>query len=89
MDRSEALDLLPRVGTPRMEIPSEWCGDKEDKHPIPCVVIKVNRRGLWYMVKFESGIRECYKVPQAKRWGEEAPSKAKVEHQVKRKKRKK
>jgi hypothetical protein len=90
MEKSEAQDLLPRVGTTRMEIPSQPGVEKSDNPPLPCVVIEVNRRCLWYMVRFQSGVRECYKVPKVKHYTElPALNKTAVNHMVKRPRRKK
>lgn len=32
--------------------------------PQRCTVIEVNRVNLWYLVEFENGIRETYKMPK-------------------------
>ena len=69
MNKAEAKQLLPRVGDKRMEVPTI----NEDinlgkilagRRPMPCTVVEVNRAHLWYRVKFENGIVECYKVPK-------------------------
>lgn len=55
--------LLPEVGDQLKKVPTgdpSWGGAK----PLPCEVIYVNRAHLWYMVRFESGRRESYKVPE-------------------------
>lgn len=31
--------------------------------PLPCVVVYVNAERLWYLVQFERGYRQAYKVP--------------------------
>ena len=69
MDKAEAKQLLPRVGDKRMEYPTideninlgKLLGDRK---PQPCTVIEVHPGRLWYRVKFENGIVECYKVPK-------------------------
>lgn len=58
----EARELLPRVGDKRMEVPTT--AEKGDGEPRRCTVVKVHTEHLWYMVEFENGVRETYKVPQ-------------------------
>lgn len=69
METSETLSL-PRVGTTRLEVPSTVNYKEEKDVPVPCVVIHANLPHLWYMVRFDSGVRECYKVPKIKHMSE-------------------
>ena len=71
MDKTAAMQLLPKVGDKRMEYPTI---DEDTtvaavigaKTAQPCTVIEVNRAHLWYRVKFENGVVECYKVPKVR-----------------------
>lgn len=58
---------LPQVGDRLVEKPnlgkSLGCCDVS---PRPCVVTYVNPEHLWYMVEFENGLRDCYKLPKLK-----------------------
>lgn len=59
--------LLPKVGDQRLESPTVTAvpGKTEEMRKLqPCRVIEVNTEHLWYMVQFENGVRECYKVPR-------------------------
>lgn len=66
MTINEARDLLPKVGDTRWEIPSVSVDKGPSPTPQRCRVVEVNRAHLWYMVQFENGFRECYKVPKLK-----------------------
>lgn len=65
LTKDEARAMLPQVGDTLIRRPS-WsnhlgmCGSP----PKRCVVIHVNEEHLWYMVQFEAGYRQCYKVPR-------------------------
>lgn len=61
--KEEAQAMLPKVGEWRWEIPSVKV---EIGAPVPqrCRVVYVNLAHLWYMVQFEDGFRESYKVPR-------------------------
>ena len=48
------------------EVPTVLRDKSYSREPQPCVVTYVNRRHLWYEVKFKNGIRECYKLPRVK-----------------------
>ena len=64
-----ARSLLPKVGDIRTELPTMFAtpGKTDDlRKPLPCKVVLVNTAHLWYMVEFENGFRECYKVPKQK-----------------------
>lgn len=63
----DALAMLPRVGDARRELPTLPEYLIEGAKPQRCVVEYVNPRGLWYWVRFESGLTECYKVPKQRR----------------------
>ena len=69
MQKSEAVDLLPKVGESMWEAPS-FCGIpglEADRTPHECVCVEVHTRGLWYRVRFkDTGFYECYKVPRLK-----------------------
>lgn len=68
----EARRLLPKVGDHRLEVPTSFAtpGKTEElRAPQHCRVIEVNREHLWYMVQFENGFRECYKVPRTPQRG--------------------
>lgn len=84
MERCEALELLPRIGSTIMRVPSNRLPDQLPV-PLPCIVVKVHRRHLWYMVRFKSGVRECYKVPEVKHYTEQDKTTSRVaNHMVKR-----
>jgi len=63
MTKEEVRALLPQVGDRRVEVPTIQRDKSYSRDPRPCVVVYVNRRRLWYMVEFENGVRECYKLP--------------------------
>lgn len=90
MEMYEARNLLPRVGAERMEVPAVRDSTDENPQPKPCVVVAANLLHLWYMVRFDNGVRECYKVPKLipKRTDTEYIPKA-GSHKVKRARRKK
>lgn len=64
MTKEEIRAMLPSVGDRRMEVPTILADKSYNKKPRPCVVTYVNRRHLWYEVKFEDGTRESYKLPR-------------------------
>lgn len=66
MTVNDARSLLPEVGDVRWEIPTVRADKDPLPHPQRCAVVEVNREHLWYMVQFENGFRECYKVPRLK-----------------------
>lgn len=67
LTKEEAQALLPEVGDMLMEIMTVAKVPGMDMpHAQPCVVEYVHREHLWYMVRFESGIRQCYTVPRIK-----------------------
>ena len=66
MTKEEIRDQLPHVGDRRMEVPTILAEKSYNKEPRPCVVTYVNRRHLWYEVKFQDGTRESYKLPRIK-----------------------
>ena len=69
MDKTNLRAQLPRVGDIRWETQTM---DKDGGFkPVPqrCKVIAVNLAHLWYLVQFENGFRECYKVPGPKTAG--------------------
>lgn len=66
LTKEEVRAMLPKVGDRRMEVPT-ILGDKMyNKEPRPCVVTYVNRRHMWYEVKFKDGTRESFKLPHIK-----------------------
>ncbi len=62
----EAVALLPKVGDRRVETPAVGVENDDNIAPRRCTVVAVNARHLWYMVRFECGVRECYKAPAIK-----------------------
>ena len=66
MTKAEVREMLPRVGDRRMEVPTILADKSHNKELRPCVVTYVNRRHLWYEVKFQDGTRESYKLPRIK-----------------------
>lgn len=64
MTKEEIRDQLPHVGDRRMEVPTILAEKSYNKEARPCVVTYVNRRHLWYEVKFQDGTRESYKLPR-------------------------
>ena len=67
LPRETVQAMLPKVGDIRMEIPTiqEMVSSAEQYE---CVVIEVHPDHLWYRVRFtDTGIVECYKVPQTGR----------------------
>lgn len=71
MDKSLLREQLPKVGDIRWEIMTiDKTGDiKTAEKPQRCRVIEVNRAHLWYLVQFENGFRESYKLPRPKSAG--------------------
>lgn len=69
MTVKNARSQMPRVGDTLMEIPTIvlWQGVNDFPEPEPCTVIWTNPAHLFYVVQFENGIRECYKLPRPKR----------------------
>lgn len=60
---------LPCVGERLMRRPTYFQGFYSRNDVAvekPCVVTYVHRRNLWYEVQFESGIKECYKLPEVR-----------------------
>lgn len=86
MEKSEARAMLPKLGACLMRVPANKLPDV-DPIPLPCVVIAVNQRHLWYMVRFKSGVRERYKVPPVKHWSQLPENRTMANHKVKRKRR--
>ena len=66
--KEEAQALLPKVGDERMEYPTvdDTPGHTLPKEPKRCTVVAVYPAHLWYIVQFENGVRESYKVPNIK-----------------------
>lgn len=66
MTREGAAELLPRVGDKLKKTPTVLAerGEVVGEDKQECEVIEVNRRGLWYRVRFKSGATECYRVPE-------------------------
>lgn len=67
------MAMMPKVGDRRMERPvsDETTGSLMRKEKQPCTVVLVHPEHLWYMVQFDNGFRECYKVPEyvtSKEW---------------------
>lgn len=61
--KAEAMELLPVVGDVLTRTPN--LGDRiQSPDPVEGKVIHVNREHLWYMIQFESGFRQCFKVPE-------------------------
>ena len=63
LSKAELIELLPRVGDTRLEIPTIVEGRQYSRLPRRCTVVEVNRAHLWYRVKFENGFHETYKMP--------------------------
>ena len=60
-----ARKMLPKVGDKMARVPTLYKSPGMTDLPLlPCVVDYVNVEHLWYRVRFESGLRECYKVPE-------------------------
>lgn len=65
LTKDEVRAMLPQVGDELIRRPS-WskhlglCGSP----PKPCTVVYVNTERMWFMVQFEAGYRQCYKVPE-------------------------
>lgn len=60
----DAQAMLPEAGDELLRIPTLHKSLGLTQSPLrPCVVEYVNREHLWYMVRFEDGYTECYKVP--------------------------
>lgn len=66
MTIKKARSLMPKVGETVMEIPTVvlWAGTNVFPQPQPARVIWTNPAHRWYLVQFENGFRECYKVPK-------------------------
>ena len=62
----DAAKLLPQVG----DIRKERMSTGECMSVIPmlkCVVVEVNSKRLWYRVRYDCGICECFKWPNKTR----------------------
>lgn len=56
---------LPKVGDRLMLPPTLHKGlGNTQARPRPCVVEYVNEEKLWYIVRFDMGFRECFRVPE-------------------------
>ena len=67
----DAAKLLPQVG----DIRKERMTTGECVTIIPaqrCVVVEVNSKRLWYRVRYDCGICECFKWPVKVRGGQNA-----------------
>lgn len=65
MDKEGYKALLPNVGGELIRKPHmRTVLLAERPKPQRCVVVYVNPEHLWYRVRFDSGIYECYKVPE-------------------------
>lgn len=59
------MRTMPQVGERLKKKPHRLKND--DRGPIiprPCTVVYVHPEHLWYTVRFDSGMMECYKVPE-------------------------
>lgn len=58
---------MPQVGDRLVRTPT-FSGfmSREQSVPRPCVVDYVHPEHLWYRVRFENGLTECYKLPMLK-----------------------
>lgn len=65
----EARNLLPQVGDLliKTRISYNANGGYTYKRG-SCVVDYVNRRHLWYRVRFQDGRTQCFKVPEPESW---------------------
>jgi hypothetical protein len=68
LNLDDVRKMLPKVGDKRREMPTideanSWAGTYTKK-PARCTVIYVNTEHLWYRVRFENGLTECYKMPK-------------------------
>jgi len=67
MEKIDVRRQLPRVGDTRWEVMTlyrQHNGPEDADKPKRCTVIEVNYAHMWYMVQFENGFRECYKLPK-------------------------
>lgn len=65
----DAAKLLPKVGDIRKE--RMTLGELVITVPMQrCVVVEVNEERLWYRVRYDSGICECFKWPVRVRGGQ-------------------
>jgi hypothetical protein len=63
LDIQELRARLPQVGQRLSMVPSYMKNqDRQKPQPQKCQVIAVNRRRLWYLVRYESGVLECFHV---------------------------
>lgn len=63
--KDDARRMLPQVGDKRRETPTT-VAEKDDRRARECEVVYVNERHLWYMVRYNSGICESFKVPRVR-----------------------
>lgn len=62
--KADDIRKLPKVGDRLMRIMSSTTLGSNDDRPERCIVTYVNKEKCYYQVTFEdSGIRECYRVP--------------------------
>lgn len=65
--KEELRAMLPKVGDRLKRVPTYlklvYGPKRENTPPQPCTVIFVNPDKMWYTVRFDSGQRESYKVP--------------------------
>lgn len=67
---NDDIFVMPKVGDRIMRVMSfSWANThKEDNKPLPCIVTYVNKKRHYYQVTFsDSGIKECYKIPDVDR----------------------
>ena len=64
--KEQVRAMLPQVGDKLIRRPvwSKHLGMSSLPPPLHCVVVYVNTEHMWYMVQFEAGYRQCYKVPE-------------------------
>ena len=67
IDIQEARRLLPPVGAILRRVPGWQKAEKDDDNknihiPLECQVVEVHPGHLWYRVRYENGIHECFKA---------------------------
>lgn len=67
LGKAEVVRMLPKVGDRLLRRPSWLKWDMNEAPLRRCVVIDVNERHRWYLVRYDQdGLVECFHVPDTK-----------------------
>lgn len=76
IEKSEARARMPELGQIMRKIPSFRKGEMRIQKPKRCKVVQVHPGHLWYMVRYEDGMLECFRLLGEKEEEEEEKAKA-------------